>query len=291
LIEDDHGWSDWLKEERFRGVSGGKTVLFNGLSDIYEKFIRVAAISRPSKVLDVGGGDGQFAIQLLLNNKDNAHVTILDQSAGALEKAKKSSDSIGISDHLDFVNADMTRMPEIFTGKFDFAFSRAALLYADIELSVGEIYRSLASGGTYIGWEPVNQHHAYVDGGNFRGYSLLDVDDCLQKLNSSNSFVSHCAALENSLNIDAINIVKALEAAMFSEITVDVRFETLKAKRDWRSVYRTVPNPYTPSLADISYKVLSKEENKRLIYALQTACNEQYIRRRFCHAFVVARKW
>jgi trans-aconitate methyltransferase len=91
-------------------------------------------------ILDIGCGNGLLSAKLA-EKVPNGKVTGIDSSSSMLEQAEKHK-----KDNMEFLLCDITELD--FEDEFDVVFSNAALHWVkDHSLALGQIYRSMKSGG------------------------------------------------------------------------------------------------------------------------------------------------
>jgi ubiquinone/menaquinone biosynthesis C-methylase UbiE len=147
-------WNDTLaqKFERFRGI------LMNGLS--YHSQVPLGRLQlRPgSRVLDVGCGWGDTAIELARKTGPDGFVLGLDCVDSFLEKGRQDARAAGM-DHIRFVAADVQTHP--FEPEFDFCFSRFGMMFFENPVAAMRNIRSaLKPGGElmFIVWRDIGDN-------------------------------------------------------------------------------------------------------------------------------------
>jgi ubiquinone/menaquinone biosynthesis C-methylase UbiE len=92
-------------------------------NDITWRFLTRYLPKRKSiKILDAGGGDGQWAQRLVELGYRN--ITLTDLSQGMLDEAAKRFAQLKIEHNVAFVRSDITCMKELEKESFDFVFSQ-----------------------------------------------------------------------------------------------------------------------------------------------------------------------
>lgn len=115
-------WNDTLavKFERFREI------LMNGLSYHSTKPLGELDLPAGSRVLDVGCGWGDTAIQLARMTGPDGYVLGMDCVDQFLEKGRTDAANAGL-DNIEFIAGDVESYP--FRGDFDFVFSRFGMMF------------------------------------------------------------------------------------------------------------------------------------------------------------------
>ncbi len=111
-----------------------------------EQDLRLLGGVQGKRVLEIGCGGGQCAIAFA---KEGAIVTGIDQSAAQLAFARQLATTEGVK--VDFVEGDITRLPQVKTASQDAVFSAHALSYVeDMEACFAEVYRVLRPAGLFV---------------------------------------------------------------------------------------------------------------------------------------------
>jgi len=99
--------------------------------------------SKPSKILDAGGGTGFYSIPFALKGHE---VTILDISEKMLQKARENAHKHGASERVKTVQGNMNHLefPNVY---FDVILCHLAFGYAEPSQTLSEFYRVLKNGG------------------------------------------------------------------------------------------------------------------------------------------------
>lgn len=106
--------------------------------------------ARGWKTLDVAGGTGDIAFRIVEASGRTAHTTILDINASMLDVGRKRADRLGLSGHVDFVEADAQKLPfadSVFDA-YTIAFGIRNVPHIDKALS--EAFRVLKHGGRFL---------------------------------------------------------------------------------------------------------------------------------------------
>lgn len=126
-----------------------------GLDKSWRKLAaRVCLESRPARVLDLGCGTGDLAIDMARKAEAGAEISGLDFSAPMLRIARQKARRSGVGDRIKFVQGEATKMP-FPDGYFDcvgIAFAFRNLTYHNPlrEPHLAEVRRVLKSGGRYV---------------------------------------------------------------------------------------------------------------------------------------------
>ena len=133
---------DWL-----RPIYDPLTTLF-GMRRVRRTLLEQAALSSPSRVLDVGCGTGRLAV-LIKQRHPNVDVVALDPDARALAKGLRKARQADVSIHFDRGFADALPYPD---GSFDRVFSSAMFHHLERDeksRALHEIRRVLKPGGRF----------------------------------------------------------------------------------------------------------------------------------------------
>lgn len=147
-------WNDVLadKFERFRHI------LMDGLSYHSEEPLKALQVTPGSRIVDVGCGWGDTAIQLARMTGPEGHVLALDCCERFLDKGRADAAEAGIG-NVDFVAADVERYP--FEGDFDLAFSRFGMMFfQNPVVAMKNIRAALKPGGrlVFIVWRAIEDN-------------------------------------------------------------------------------------------------------------------------------------
>ncbi len=111
-----------------------------------ENDLRLLGDVRGKRILEIGCGGGQCAIAFA---KQGAIATGIDQSAMQLAYARSLAEKEGV--RVEFIEADVTMLPQIKNASQDAVFSACALGYVeDIATCFGEVARVLRPGGLFV---------------------------------------------------------------------------------------------------------------------------------------------
>lgn len=115
-------WNEVLaaKFERFRDI------LMTGLSYHSETPLAALEVEPGARIVDVGCGWGDTALQLARRTGPGGYVLALDCCDAFLKRGRRDAAEAGI-DHVEFVTADVER--HRFEADFDLAFSRFGMMF------------------------------------------------------------------------------------------------------------------------------------------------------------------
>ena len=144
-------WNDTLAEKfnRFREI------LMNGLSYHSRVPLNNLKLEAGSKVLDVGCGWGDTAIELARKTGPEGHVLGVDCVDDFLEKGRADARQAGV-DNVTFVAADVQTYP--FEPEFDFCFSRFGMMFFENPVvAMRNVCSALKPGGElmFIVWRDI----------------------------------------------------------------------------------------------------------------------------------------
>lgn len=137
-------WNDTLadKFDRFRHI------LMEGLSYHSRVPLEGLTVPRGSRILDVGCGWGDTAIQLARKTGPDGYVLGVDCVEQFLTNARDDARKAGL-DNIRFITEDVERYP--FDGRFDLCFSRFGMMFFENPvLAMKNIRRALRPGGELI---------------------------------------------------------------------------------------------------------------------------------------------
>lgn len=101
-------------------------------------------------VLDVAGGNGTFAL-LLLTNRPDIRVTLIDFSEGVLNMARSAAQELGVADRLNVIQASPWGYKQEYpTHQFDAVFSGEFLEHVEKPHEVLDLLESMAAPGALI---------------------------------------------------------------------------------------------------------------------------------------------
>jgi ubiquinone/menaquinone biosynthesis C-methylase UbiE len=147
-------WNDVLAEkfERFRNV------LMDGLSYHSEVGLKELYVAPGSRVLDVGCGWGDTAMQLARRVGADGTVWGLDCCGSFLERARQEAHREGLS-NVRFIEADVESYP--FPSRFDLCFSRFGMMFfANPVAAMRNVHRALKPGArlNFIVWRRIEDN-------------------------------------------------------------------------------------------------------------------------------------
>ncbi|NVM03506.1 MAG: class I SAM-dependent methyltransferase [Candidatus Helarchaeota archaeon] len=101
-----------------------------------------------SRILDAGGGTGNFTIEFA---KQGHEVILTDISFGMLEEAKKKIKKLGLDDKIRILKQDITNMKDLKSGYFDFVVSLGdPVSYCQKEEEAIKELARVAKSGSYV---------------------------------------------------------------------------------------------------------------------------------------------
>ena len=114
----------------------------------------VTALNPPKRQgwrsLDVAGGTGDIAFRIVDASQRNAHVTVLDINGSMLGVGRERGERRGLSDHLDFVEANAEELP-FESATFDaYTIAFGIRNVPRIEVALAEAFRVLKPGGRFL---------------------------------------------------------------------------------------------------------------------------------------------
>lgn len=118
-------------------------------------FSRLDAAPSSAAVLDYGCGEGAYSA--IRAAEGNRRVTAVDLSEVAIERARAKVEEQGIEGRVDFrvMNAEALEFP---SGSFDLVCGNGVLHHLDLERSLTEVRRVLASNGRALFLEPMGHN-------------------------------------------------------------------------------------------------------------------------------------
>jgi demethylmenaquinone methyltransferase/2-methoxy-6-polyprenyl-1,4-benzoquinol methylase len=115
---------------------------------------RVCLEGKPRRILDLGCGTGDLAIEIARMSGEDAEITALDYSLPMLERARQKAASAGVEKKVNFVHGQATQIP-FPDGHFDcvgisFAFRNLTYKNPLCQPHLAEVKRVLKGGGRYV---------------------------------------------------------------------------------------------------------------------------------------------
>src|SRR5215203_435706 len=124
-----------------------------------EALVRAAQVEPGMQVLDIASGSGEPALTLAKLVGPEGHVTATDLGSGMIAVARENAEKASLSS-ITFLQAGAHALP--FSGRrFDRVTCRfGVMLFADLPLALGEIYRVLKPNGrvAFTAWGPLEQN-------------------------------------------------------------------------------------------------------------------------------------
>lgn len=137
-------WNDTLADKFNRY----QHILMNGLSHHSRVILEDLEIKPGARLLDVGCGWGDTAIQLAKMTGPRGEVLAIDCVESFLEDARRRAEAAGV-DNVRFVVADVERYP--FQEAFDLCFSRFGMMFFEHPVvAMRNIHKALRPGGELI---------------------------------------------------------------------------------------------------------------------------------------------
>lgn len=131
------------KSSRYHRMKMDEKMLY---LDLFGSFLR--GLKRGSRIADIGGGIGRFAIGLA---KEGHHVHLLDGCRSNLEAAFRHALEDGAEGNMEFSLSDLHSMPHLEDRSFDAVLGIEMLCYTTKpERTLEEIKRVLKPGGTAV---------------------------------------------------------------------------------------------------------------------------------------------
>ncbi len=119
-----------------------------------KKAIKECLKAKPDNILDLCTGTGDMVIRTAMNADYSPKITAMDFSENMLEYAKLKAKKLGVSDNIEFVKDDASKM-QFKDNSFDaatisFAFRNLTFKNPISEDALNEIYRIVKPGGKFI---------------------------------------------------------------------------------------------------------------------------------------------
>ena len=132
-------------------TAGPKWVDYQQRIDAHVRLFGLLAMNRVAimlgeRVLDVGCGCGDTALELARRVETTGTVTGIDISSVMLDRARTLAKTTGLT-HLDFVNAD-AQTHAFVPSSFDLLYSRfGVMFFADPQAAFAKLFQALRPGG------------------------------------------------------------------------------------------------------------------------------------------------
>jgi ubiquinone/menaquinone biosynthesis C-methylase UbiE len=146
-------WAKWLDETEREGAAMDRQLRILR-SQVRDRVVHKAGLSRGSRVLDLGCGMGFLSLEAARIVGPEGMVYAVDSSPGALEELARRAVEKGFG-NLHTLRGDISRLP-LEDGAVDAVISRSVLSYvSDRSAVLREAARMLHAGGTLSIFEPV----------------------------------------------------------------------------------------------------------------------------------------
>lgn len=106
--------------------------------------------TRPMRCLDVAGGTGDIAFRIVEASRRNAHATILDINGEMLEVGRGRAEKLGLSPHVDFVEANAEALPFEDRSFDSYTIAFGIRNVPRIDVALKEAHRVLKPGGRFL---------------------------------------------------------------------------------------------------------------------------------------------
>jgi demethylmenaquinone methyltransferase / 2-methoxy-6-polyprenyl-1,4-benzoquinol methylase len=120
----------------------------------------------PQRILDLGCGTGDLAINIAISAKSETKIAGLDYSKPMLDLAQKKAEQHNVKDRVEFIYGEATKIPypdEYFDcAGISFAFRNLTYLNPLWELHLAEVIRILKPGGKFVIVESSQPRNAFI---------------------------------------------------------------------------------------------------------------------------------
>ena len=259
-------WSEWLLHGRFSGNRESHSKALSALLPVRDTVLDNAELSPGDTVLDIGCGDGLigFGVFNLLSECD---VIFLDISNNLLDACRDIAAAAGLTEKCRFVNSNIHSMDIIDNESIDVVTGRSVLCYSsNLQAAVAETYRVLRKGGRLSLFEPVNSFtRLYGKPNSIYGYDLSHIPDIAKKILMAFD-QEQGSGIDSMIAFDEDNLFQVARAAGFSEVYIEKKgYATPSCQfSDLETMLNFAPNPFTPSLQEVSHSTLNVKE--RIIF-------------------------
>ncbi len=212
-------------------------VKFPGREESYRFYVNLFTSLKAGKVLDIGGGVGQHAIEL---TKAGIAVEVCDISEKMIEEGRKNAAAAGVS--IDFKVADWTRLNEVYKpATFDGAMetlSSVALNHTQESLArnLASASYALKSGGIFA--LDIRNFAAYNMANIETGFNVIDNDSFLVKAEVVMAFLTTHKRTGDQI----IQYVKPWTPAMLMRALREQGFKDIHMYADFDSSKERYPN-------------------------------------------------
>ena len=131
------------------------SVITLGLDKRWRRLAALACLKdKPKRILDLGCGTGDLSINIALMAEKDVAITGLDYSRPMLEKARQKAQLAGVTQQVNFIHGEATRIP-FHDDHFDcvgisFAFRNLTYKNPLGPPHLAEVIRVLKAGGRYV---------------------------------------------------------------------------------------------------------------------------------------------
>ncbi len=106
-----------------------------------------ASLNRPWRILDAGGGQGQFSLELA---RAGHNITLCDISAEMLKLAQQQVDAQGLSERVQLKQCSIQELAEQQTGEYDLVICHAVLEWVAEPQALLQSLQTLMKPGAYL---------------------------------------------------------------------------------------------------------------------------------------------
>lgn len=255
-------WHRWLLDVRHGGDAEYREQVLRALQPVRDEVLDRAALRPDDTVLDVGTGDGLIAFGALDRLGPSGRVIFSDISQDLLDYCHDAAAVAGQLNRCDFVLAAADQLTAVPDDSVDVVTTRSVLIYmADKAAAFAEFRRVLKPGGRLSIFEPINNLMHGCNPRLFFGYDVGPVAEIAAKVSAQLATVQP-AGTDPMLDFDDRDLVRLVEQAGFSEISLDLRVSVKDwlPARPWEGFLRTSGNPNLPPLGEMLEQALTADE-------------------------------
>jgi arsenite methyltransferase len=260
-------WSEWLLNRRQGGNNKQTLILMKRLLfPIRDKVLFNADMDENETLLDIGCGDGLIAFGAL-DKSDTAKVIFSDISQDILDHDKTIAQKLDVMDRCSFICNSAVNLSDIDNESVDTATARSVLIYIkEKQKAFNELYRVLKPGGRLSIFEPINKYSYIEPADCFWGYNVAPVLELSQKVKALYDKIQPPES-DTMLDFDERDLVTFVGKSGFKEIHLELQFEKKQKDKNinWEFVYRTAPNPLSPTLEEALQQALTPFEMEKFI--------------------------